>query len=109
MRAAIYATNHKIVGNVDFNDQFKPGRLPEGMSVDQLAFFVDCKGLHEWMEKLYHSKGGKLELFHSAPVRLTLEDIAALEKEPKIYSPVSLEPLKAAINNKLAVYYEGWL
>lgn len=80
--------------------------------------------LHKWMERLYRSKGGKNEDFNCASVRLTLEDLNALEMEilnPDIeglFSEVPNERIEVdlnfvkkareAINNGQAVYYDSW-
>lgn len=84
--------------------------------------------LHGWMERLYRKKGGMDEDFNCASVRLTLEDLDALEaaiKNRKLphtegfffgqstgdEAEVDLkfvEKAREAINNGHAIYYDSW-
>lgn len=45
----------------------------------QLAYWRKHPNLHGWMENLYHERGGK-NSFNGDAIRLTLDDIKALEK-----------------------------
>jgi len=47
---------------------------------DEIGNWYQHPNLHGWMERLYRSKGGTDPYFNDAPVKLTLEDIDALEQ-----------------------------
>ncbi len=63
-------------GNQDFV-------IAEDNEPDQIAYWRKHHDLHGWMERLYRSKGGTnlKESFNCVPVRLTLDDLAALESD----------------------------
>jgi len=53
-------------------------KTKENRKVD-FAVWRKHPALQEWMEQLYHKKGGKEQVFNCVPVQLTLQDINALE------------------------------
>lgn len=57
----------------------------------ELSYWRKHHDLHGWMHQLYQCKGGASEQFNLNTVRLTLEDLAELEK--------------AVVNNKLPATY----
>lgn len=52
----------------------------DGAEVFELKYWRKFNNLHGWMERLYADKGGT-EQFNCQSVRLTLEDLARLERE----------------------------
>lgn len=66
-----HATREPITADVDFD-------RPD----DDVEFFYWRKhpNLHGWMHQLYVSKGGQDADFNVSPVKLTVEDLDALEK-----------------------------
>jgi hypothetical protein len=47
----------------------------------ELQYWRKNRHLHNWMEALYRKKGGTAESFNCVDLRLTLEDLEALEKD----------------------------
>ena len=113
-----YAYKITKIGLTDFS-------YPEREEFDYWRKFY---GLQNWMENLYHEKGGKKE-FNCVPVRLTLQDIERLERdmqedefyEDRFYESLEeekkheFEHLKEFIENAknvlatgYAVYYDSW-
>jgi hypothetical protein len=110
--------------NVLSEEQGRSGELEE------LAYWRKHHDLHGWMEKLYRNKGGIKESFNCVPVRLTNEDLDALQFDilndnlPQTQgfffgtNPPDLESLKKdllfiqsardAIKEGDAVYYDSW-
>lgn len=106
-------------------------KFPEGTEVNSnFAYWRKFNHLHGWMERLYHNKGGESSDFNCNTLRLTLEDLDALENSIKandlphttgfffggeeIY-PEDLESLedfivrsREAIAGGLAVIYDSW-
>ena len=52
------------------------GRVGE---LEELFYWRKHHDLHGWFEELYRSKGGTAESFNCVPVRLTLNDLDALQ------------------------------
>lgn len=50
-----------------------------GGAHEELAYWRKHHDLHGWFEQLYRSKGGDKESFNCVPVRLTLDDLDALQ------------------------------
>ena len=50
-------------------------------ALDELAYWRKHHNLHGWMERLYRAKGGTAESFNCVKLRLTMEDLDALEKD----------------------------
>lgn len=50
-------------------------------ALDELAYWRKHHDLHGWMERLYRAKGGTAESFNCVKLRLTMEDLDALEKD----------------------------
>jgi hypothetical protein len=48
--------------------------------VERLHYWRKHPNLHGWMEALYRIKGGQAEVFNCVSVRLTTEDLDALEQ-----------------------------
>lgn len=49
----------------------------------ELAYWRKHPNLHGWMERLYRSRGGTVEMFNGIELELTWEDIDALERDVK--------------------------
>lgn len=47
---------------------------------DELCYWRKYPGLHAWMQSLYYQKGGKMEEYTGGKLRLTDDDVDALEK-----------------------------
>lgn len=47
----------------------------------EIMYWRKHHDLHGWMERLYRAKGGTKESFNCVPVRLTMEDLNALEAD----------------------------
>jgi len=47
---------------------------------DQICYWRKHPSLHGWMQSLYYQKGGKMEEYTGGKLRLTDEDVDALEK-----------------------------
>lgn len=71
------------VRNKDAIDDFTIRSEAEGRTeqMEELAYWRKHHDLHGWMERLYRSKGGDVQSFNCVPVRLTNEDLDALEKD----------------------------
>lgn len=103
--------------------------FPKGAMVDKdFDYWRKFYGLQNWMENLYHEKGGT-EDFNCTPVRLTLQDLDRLERdmqkddfyedriwdtleEEKKYTVEHLEEFiknaREALAEGYAVYYDSW-
>lgn len=103
--------------------------FPEGAMVDRdFDYWRKFYGLQNWMEDLYHEKGGREE-FNCMPVRLTLQDLDRLERdmqkddfyedrigdtleEEKKHTVEHLEEFiknaREALAEGYAVYYDSW-
>jgi hypothetical protein len=46
----------------------------------EIAYWRKHPNLHGWMEELYYEKGGTQQQFNCTPVRLTADDLDALER-----------------------------
>lgn len=102
----------------------------DGGEHKEIAYWRKFNALHGWMERLYRKKGGDAESFNCIPVRITEEDLLALEfdvinekLEPaegfffgsqEIY-PEDVEATKEFINKAYSeidkgnvVYYDSW-
>lgn len=55
--------------------------IAEGNGTAEVAYWRKHYDLHGWMERLYRSKGGTKESFNCVAVRLTLEDLDALQAD----------------------------
>lgn len=55
--------------------------IAEGNETTDVAYWRKHHDLHGWMERLYRSKGGTKESFNCVAVRLTLEDLDALQAD----------------------------
>jgi hypothetical protein len=101
----------------------------DGVYDGDFAYWRKFNNLHGWMEDLYRSKGGTSEDFNCDNVRLTLEDLQALEEdarnlEPRAgfffgscdrMTPEDVEDVlsfvakaREAITNGRAVVYSSW-
>lgn len=63
------------------NDSNEDFAIADGLKRDEIAYWRKHHDLHGWMEKLYRAKGGDVDSFNCIPVRLTLEDLKALEQD----------------------------
>jgi hypothetical protein len=63
------------------NDSNEDFAIADGLNRDEIAYWRKHHDLHGWMEKLYRAKGGDADSFNCIPVRLTLEDLKALEQD----------------------------
>jgi hypothetical protein len=61
-------------GNQDFS-------VPQDLVREEIAYWRKHHDLHGWMENLYRDKGGDADSFNCIPVRLTLEDLDALQAD----------------------------
>jgi len=113
-----YARNKSIRKDVDFKDED---------SDEELFYWRKHPNLHGWMEDLYNKKGGQEE-FNCVNVKLTLEDILALEidvngnnlqktegfffgsssEEDKLDDLNFIKKAKEALNDGKSVYYTSW-
>jgi hypothetical protein len=97
---------------------------------EELHYWRKHHDLHGWMERLYRNKGGTAEQFNCVAVRLTLEDLAILDRDlmynrlPETtgfffgHFPPNEESLRVdleflqkardAIAAGKAVYYDSW-
>lgn len=102
-------------------------RPDEAGAVTELAYWRKHPNLHGWMEQLYRRKGGTQE-FNCTTVRLTSEDLDALEQavesgtlpvtdgfffgvsqpEDRDDDRLFLAAARLAIANGQAVYYDSW-
>lgn len=107
---------------VDFSEIVK-----KSYTVD-IAYWRKHPNLHGWMEALYYSKGGSKDKFNCTPVLLTLDDLAALEKDvinndlpsttgfffgmsdgsEKDDDLAFIERARSEIANGKAVFYDSW-
>jgi hypothetical protein len=110
---------------------FEIAKDSEGQSkIEEMFYWRKHHDLHGWMEKLYRNKGGAKESFNCVPVRLTTENLDALQFDllndalPETQgfffgnNPPDLETLaedlkfiqaaRDAINEGDAVYYDSW-
>ena len=115
----------------DVIDDFTVAKDEEGYSkFEEIHYWRKHHDLHGWMEKLYRNKGGAKESFNCVPVRLTMENLDALQFDllndalPETQgfffgtNPPDLESLaedlkfiqkaRDAINEGDAVYYDSW-
>jgi len=97
---------------------------------EELFYWRKHHDLHGWMERLYRTKGGDAESFNCVKVRLTMEDLDALEKDVLSYNLPStqgfffgnnppdedsvqrdmefISKAKTAVAMGDAVYYDSW-
>jgi hypothetical protein len=66
------------VAKNDGNEQFA---IAEDNDRTEIAYWRKHHDLHGWMERLYRDKGGVAESFNCIPVRLSLEDLDALQAD----------------------------
>lgn len=98
-----------------------------GDTRQELFYWRKHPDLHGWMEKLYRKRGGK-EVFNCKSVKLTLEDLDALEKavEGDSLPPTTgfffgkssperfeedrefIKKAREEIKNGRDVYYDSW-
>jgi hypothetical protein len=121
-----------VVSKEDAIDSLTIRSKEDGRTEDlcELDYWRKHHDLHGWMERLYRRKGGIAESFNCCPVRLTIEDLDALQfdllnsmlPETKGYffgnNPPDVETLsydlkfiqkaRDAINDGMAVYYDSW-
>lgn len=96
--------------------------------VERLHYWRKHPNLHGWMEALYRGKGGKAEVFNLVSVRLTAEDLDALERairedrlpettgfffgesrpEEKAEDLAFITKARAALGEGKAVLYDSW-
>lgn len=63
-------------------DDFTVARDENDMSyAEEIFYWRKHHDLHGWMERLYRRKGGDAESFNCVKVRLTMEDLDALERD----------------------------
>ena len=101
-----------------------------GAPLEELFYWRKHHDLHGWMERLYHEKGGEANSFNCEKVRLSMEDLARLEKDvlanklpetsgfffgnntPNLDSirrdMEFIEKARDAISKGDAVYYDSW-
>lgn len=60
------------------NQQFVIAEVDERI---EIAYWRKHHDLHGWMERFYRDNGGAAESFNCIPVRLTLEDLDALQAD----------------------------
>lgn len=109
---------------------FEIAKDESGSKVEEVHYWRKHHDLHGWMEKLYRNKGGSKESFNCVPVRLTTQDLDALQFDllndmlPETTgfffgnNPPDLETLKEdltfiqkardIIAEGDAVYYDSW-
>lgn len=102
----------------------------DGGEHNEIAYWRKFNALHSWMERLYRKKGGDAESFNCVPVRITEEDLLALEFDiineklepaegfffgPQEIYPEDIEATKEFINKAYSeidkgnvVYYDSW-
>jgi len=96
--------------------------------VEELFYWRKHPNLHGWMEALYRQKGGTADTFNCTAVRLTEDDLDALESavegdllpettgfffgesepEDKIDDLAFIAKARAAIAEGKAVLYDSW-
>lgn len=109
------------VTDVQFPENIKIGK-------EDLFYWRKHYGLHNWMEDLYRSRGGKAESFNCVNVRLDEDDLNELKKallsgessfseyreataevDENIANDLSfIVAAKNAIDRGLAVFYDSW-
>lgn len=109
---------------------FEIAKDESGSKVEEVHYWRKHHDLHGWMEKLYRNKGGDAQSFNCIPVRLTTQDLDALQHDllndalPETNgfffgnNPPDLETLKEdltfiqkardIIAEGDAVYYDSW-
>lgn len=101
---------------------------PESDGLDEFDYWRKFYGLQDWMENLYHEKGGKGD-FNCVPMRLTLQDLDRLERdmqedefyEDRFYEKLEdekkrevehlkdfIQTARASIAEGYEVYYDSW-
>jgi hypothetical protein len=117
-----YKTKQKLEKDVDFTYDTD--------EAEEIAYWRKHPDLHGWMEELYRNKGGAEDSFNCVPVKLTQEDLVALEADintrhlpetsgfffGKSYGDTDevmqdiefVEKAKQAINEGYDVYYTSW-
>jgi hypothetical protein len=98
--------------------------------LEEIAYWRKHHDLHGWMERLYRSKGGTKESFNCVPIRLTEQDLDALEfdidnnklpetqgfffgtnppdEESNEYDLEFIQKARESIYAGDAVYYDSW-
>ena len=67
----------------DAIDDFTIAKNEDGAKVTEMYYWRKHHDLHGWMERLYYKKGGEASSFNCVPIRLTEEDLLALELDIK--------------------------
>lgn len=113
------------IPDVDFNSDDEAGDASNDV---EIAYWRKHPNLHGWMGKLYRAKGGKDEDFNVVPVKLTAEDLDALEKavnadelphttgfffgasqpEDKANDLAFIQAARQALEEGDSVYYTSW-
>jgi hypothetical protein len=117
---------YRVASNAAFSD------FEYDKTFEPTEFFYWRKhhDLHGWMEELYRAKGGTKEDFNCVPVRLTYNDLMALERavldntlpkttgfffgnnppddESKLNDLKFIADAKLALSKGYAVYYDSW-
>lgn len=117
-----YTAPSDLIGrDVDF-------KLDGLRGVSDLHYWRKHPNLHGWMEMLYRAKGGAEEVFNCTTVRLTRDDLDALEAairddalpettgfffgasdgSERADDLAFVEKARSAIAEGLAVFYDSW-
>lgn len=124
-----YAVKESILSESDRNREVDV-KLGEDTEKTEVHYWRKHHDLHGWMQNLYFSKGGEDENFNCNNVRLTLEDLDALEKDIRAFSLPNttgfffgnnppdeesivddiefIEKARNYINDGYAVFYDSW-
>jgi len=76
-----YRTKVQLSKAVDFQDEVYMSGENNEDTHSEIMYWRKHPNLHGWMENLYYEKQGEENLFNSAPVELTSEDLDLLEKD----------------------------
>jgi hypothetical protein len=92
------------------------GLADRGEEKIEVWYWRKNHALHEWMGRLYDSKGGTDPQFNCNNVRINLEDLDELEKailtglieEDIDYDLLFILKAREYINNGFAIFYDSW-
>ena len=119
----------RVAKNFALGD-FEIAGLEHGVRHEEIMYWRKHHDLHGWMERLYREKGGDKPSFNCVPVRLTIEDLNALEadilanklpvtqgfffgvnppdEDSKLQDMEFIGMAKIAISEGDEVYYDSW-
>jgi len=105
---------------VDFEDEVYRSHLANKSNTNtfiEIKYWRKNYSLHDWMNTLYREKGGTKDIFNSATVELTLEDLHRLEGDIRnaefFFENVKdyldfIKSAKEAIFDGDRVFYDSW-